>query len=390
MRISTNYIYESTRQTLQRNISNLLKVQEVMATQRKVNRLSDDPIAVGRILNVDRMIGQNDQFQRNLGTASTITDLYDGALSSSIDVLTRAKELALAESNSATSTQATREAARVEILSLAGQLVSIANLQYGDRFLFGGFSDSAPPFLDASAEAIPGPGNTGTATITSQSIIRPAAVTGNAYEVRFQGGPPLAYDIVNITTGATLSAGSVYSSGNPIVFDGISLQISGNPADGDIFAVSTVPAGTYVGDQGTIRLEIDHNVLQQVNLTGDAVFRGAGSATGVDIFSLFQRMNTALQSNDQTQLSAILNELDAAAGQISRTQAEVGARQNLFAKSKERLQDLKMNMEVLLSDLRDVDLTEAITELNRQENAYQAVLAATSKILQPNLLDFLT
>ena len=46
-------------------------------------------------------------------------------------------------------------------------------------------------------------------------------------------------------------------------------------------------------------------------------------------------------------------------------------------------------MDMLLSNIRDVDITEAITELNRQENAYQAVLGATAKLLQPNLLDFL-
>jgi flagellar hook-associated protein 3 FlgL len=46
-------------------------------------------------------------------------------------------------------------------------------------------------------------------------------------------------------------------------------------------------------------------------------------------------------------------------------------------------------MQTFLTDLRDVEVTDAITELNKQENAYQAVLSATGKILQPSLLDFL-
>src|SRR5512133_2084608 len=119
MRISTNYIYENTRKTMQRSITNLLDVHEVMATQRKVNHLSDDPVASGRILNVDRMNGQNDQFVRNLDTASTLTNLYDGAFDSTTNLLKRAKELVLGEANSASSTASTREAARVEIVSLA-------------------------------------------------------------------------------------------------------------------------------------------------------------------------------------------------------------------------------------------------------------------------------
>ena len=132
MRISTNYIYGTLRRTMQNSITNLLKAQEVMATQRRINRLSDDPVAAGRALSVNTMIEQHEQFLRNLGTADSWAELYDQSLGATVDVLKRAKELLLSEANSATSTEATREASRIEIVSLAGQLTAIANLQYGD------------------------------------------------------------------------------------------------------------------------------------------------------------------------------------------------------------------------------------------------------------------
>lgn len=42
-----------------------------------------------------------------------------------------------------------------------------------------------------------------------------------------------------------------------------------------------------------------------------------------------------------------------------------------------------------LSEVEGVDLPAAMVDLQLQEMAYQAALAATARALQPNLLDFL-
>ena len=42
-----------------------------------------------------------------------------------------------------------------------------------------------------------------------------------------------------------------------------------------------------------------------------------------------------------------------------------------------------------LSDVENVDVAAAIVDLQMQEVAYQAALGATSRVLQPTLLDFL-
>ncbi|HUT23159.1 MAG TPA: flagellin [Sumerlaeia bacterium] len=388
MRISTNYIYNSTRRTIQQSVTNLLKAQEVMATQRRINHLSDDPVDSGRMLNVNAMISQHEQFLRNIGTAATVSELYDGAMDSTISLLKRAKELLLGQANSATSTPTTREAARIEIVSLASQLVANANLQYADRFLFAGFADDAAPFLDMFATATPG--GAYAISVASQTIADPALVTGDTYDIVFTG--PATYDVINTTTGVPVSVGNAYTSGAAIQFDGIRIAISdtpGPPAGGEVFTVTTTPAGTYVGDSGIIQLEIEQDVWQQINFTGDRVFLGAGLSAGVNLFDIFERANVALRSNDQVEINNLLQEFDSALSQTATVQSLAGSRENLFEKTSDRLLDVKMKMEILLSELRDVDITEAITELNRRENAYQAVLGATAKVLQPNLLDFL-
>lgn len=389
MRISTNYIYNNTTRIMQQSISNLLKSQEIMATQKRINHISDDPVDMGRILDTRSMVAQNDQFIRNLDTANSIAELYDGSLDSAISLLERAKELLLDETSSATSTELTREAARTEIVSLASQLVSIGNLQYGDRFLYAGFLDDTAPFIDLSAAAAPDAGNTGGAAVSQQAIFDPAAVTGDDYEVVF-AVPPGTWTVNNLTTGALNVASGTYTSGEEIQFDGITVIVEdspGPPANGDRWTVSTTPAGQYVGDNGVIELEIEQDVWERINLIGDEVFRGAGG--GVDVFDLFEQANEALRNNDQVALNALLQDFDDAAEQLGRFQAQIGARENLYSNTKDRVLDVQMRLEILQSELEDVDVTEAVTELNQRENAYQAVLSATAKVLQPNLLDFL-
>jgi flagellar hook-associated protein 3 FlgL len=48
-----------------------------------------------------------------------------------------------------------------------------------------------------------------------------------------------------------------------------------------------------------------------------------------------------------------------------------------------------LHLKSSLSDVEDVDLAAATIDLQTQQVAYQAALAATGKTIQPSLLDFL-
>ena len=42
-----------------------------------------------------------------------------------------------------------------------------------------------------------------------------------------------------------------------------------------------------------------------------------------------------------------------------------------------------------LSDVEDIDLPKTISDMQLQQVAYQAALAASAKVVQPSLVDFL-
>jgi flagellar hook-associated protein 1 len=85
-----------------------------------------------------------------------------------------------------------------------------------------------------------GKGNEGGAGVASAVIADVTLLTLDDYEIRFTG--PAAYDVVNTTTGATVSSGA-YVAGNTISFDGIDVVITDTgvpPVTGDFFTVSVV------------------------------------------------------------------------------------------------------------------------------------------------------
>lgn len=386
-RVTQNQIFQTTRNILQQQTRSLLKAQEIMATQKRINRLSDDPVGAGRVFAMRAQLSQTLQFQRNIDRATTLAESYDTALSQVNDILTRARELVTSQSNTATTSDATREAAAIELITLREQLVNISNNRIGGQYIFAGHLDNDPPFEGATVATAAGGGNTGTGAVDSATVANTVELTLDNYQIVFTG--PGTYDVVNVDDGITVVTGAAYTPGGTISFDGIEVEISGAPAAGDTFDVNVTPPGNYVGDNGQVRYEIEQNVLNTVNLTGDEVFLGVGVTNGENIFDMFNDIVEALRNNDEAGIVGTLERIDRSQDQVVNSQAVIGARENLYDTTMTRLQDLEINLQSLISSIEDIDVAEAATNFTIAENAYQASLSAAGRMIQPSLMDFL-
>ena len=68
---------------------------------------------------------------------------------------------------------------------------------------------------------------------------------------------------------------------------------------------------------------------------------------------------------------------------------EVGARTNRVTYTKEKHENITLNLKETLSRVEDIDMVEAIIQMTEMETAYQASLQVGAKIMQLSLLDFL-
>ncbi|BFU42133.1 flagellar hook-associated protein FlgL [Krasilnikovia sp. MM14-A1004] len=143
--------------------------------------------------------------------------------------------------------------------------------------------------------------------------------------------------------------------------------------------------GAYIGDTGQVARTVGNGVKVRVDVTGPEAF---GSGT-TQLFTVLQGIADSIRSGDSTALSDGLKNLDSAADLVKNTLSDVGARYNRVAQTKQSAEDRLLAVTSQLSDVEDVDLPKTIMEMQLQQTSYQAALAASAKVIQPSLIDFL-
>lgn len=184
MRITQNSLFEQLRYQLQINAGRLLTAQERVATQKRFSRLSESPVEGGRVLDLATALARSEQYVKNIDRSSSLAGIQDTTLGQVGDLIARAKELLLQESNEATSTSSTREAARIEIAHLLSQLVQAANTQFDGQYVFSGFRTDTPAFADAAVSVAP-PSTAGGVTVTGQQVADFTQLTYHDYQIQF-------------------------------------------------------------------------------------------------------------------------------------------------------------------------------------------------------------
>jgi flagellar hook-associated protein 3 FlgL len=167
--------------------------------------------------------------------------------------------------------------------------------------------------------------------------------------------------------------------------DGVAVERSDGTAPGEVAGDWMYRGG--VGDQVTRR--VSEQDVVTVNLTADDVFGFDAAAPGTDLFSLLDGIEAALKDGDQAALTGQLADLDTALERIGDQQGKIGAATNRVDAAMSRNQEEQLAVRSELATTEDVDISSAVMELQTQETAYQATLAALSRIMQPSLVDFL-
>jgi flagellar hook-associated protein 3 len=145
MRIADRFKYDLFMYQFSTVKSNLDRVQEQLAKQKKVLRPSDDPVAYSISVDLRAESVLYEQMSRNILRVTTFGRVYDTTFSTIKDLLTEAKGIAI---NHATGSMdsALRENATNQVESIIEQLVSLGNTVVGDTYVFGGKRSNVAPF----------------------------------------------------------------------------------------------------------------------------------------------------------------------------------------------------------------------------------------------------
>ena len=108
MRVADKMAFNQVNQNLVKNRSEMADLQNQAATQKRINKPSDDPLASARVLVARTEERGNSQFIKNINNAKSFLEFSDQSLGELSDILVRAKELAISQSNDASGNEETR------------------------------------------------------------------------------------------------------------------------------------------------------------------------------------------------------------------------------------------------------------------------------------------
>jgi flagellar hook-associated protein 3 FlgL len=146
-------------------------------------------------------------------------------------------------------------------------------------------------------------------------------------------------------------------------------------------AVSGSAAGVYQGNNGQVLREVAPGTSIAVNADAQATFD--------PLFKAIATLRAGIAADDQAGISSSVGELDTALDAVSVSRAALGAKTNRLDFLKSRQENISVNLTGLLSQVKDVDMAEAIMNFTMSQNVYSASLKAGAQALQPSLLDFL-
>jgi flagellar hook-associated protein 3 FlgL len=134
---------------MQKQAEALLQRQEQLASQKRINRPSDDPIGIGRVLNGRSMLATIDQYTENIRQGKTRLEMTDQTLAMVGDLVKQARRIA-EEKSGAEISASEREFAAGQIKEIYDQVLQLANSKHGGRYMFAGNLTDTVPFTRAS------------------------------------------------------------------------------------------------------------------------------------------------------------------------------------------------------------------------------------------------
>lgn len=154
MRISDSQFSQMMLQSLQLNNAGLGKVMQQMSTSERLTKLSDDPMASVKLLNLDREDSAINQYKSNIANVKTALTSQEVHLESVNESLKRMNELVLWGANG-TLTDNERTGMITELESLRASVVSSFNAQDEEgRYLFSGTKTDTPALSNASGSYV--------------------------------------------------------------------------------------------------------------------------------------------------------------------------------------------------------------------------------------------
>ena len=409
MRVTNKSIYDTTIFTLGNITEELYNANKVVATGKRINSLSDDPVGLTQCLNLRSSLANLDQLEKNIAMGRTWLNAGETALDSISNLISDTKVLCIQMANG--SINATDRADAGEVVDgYLRQILSLANSEVSGQYIFGGTKTGTRPFAfddEANPTAVTYSGNDSPFTVRigkdatvavgrdGEEVFWDTCIiiddTNNRIDFTEDAGPEIEATIQNgkytasqLATAVENAMEAASSVDYTVSYDAntslFSIQDDGTLTDLQLLWQTGTHAGTSIGPDMGFGASGDD--------TGGTSYNGS---PGVEwgIFKTLIDLKGYLMADDVDGIERSMTRLDNHFNHFTTTISDTGYKEIRLDIKENVISDLNLSYMTRKSKLEDADMIEAISELQAKEAAYQAALASSAKIMELSLMDYL-
>ncbi len=405
---------------LGRHQINFDKIQNQLATGKRIRRPADDPSAATNQMYFRTRLEELGQFEKNITESKSRLNIVDGQLDSVTNTLQRVRVLTVQAANGIYQGDnffELREVIAKEIDQHLRTLIEIANGRDSTgRPLFAGHTVENVPFeVIQSTNSDPGLGN----------------LEDDIIEVRYRGdiGKQIReverdqYIDVNLpgnqafwSTNMTITSSvdnSNYSALSDQAFriDGVEIRVAAGDTIDDIISKINLagievqankvgqdfislhtnsPHGVWLEDMGSSTVLKDIGLLSFDPSSSPSTYADSAQVSGLSLFGSMIKLRDDLRSGNQLEIGGQdLGNIDGSINNVLRHRAKMGARLNRLEEHEKKISWDQVYMTELLSKNEGIDIPEAIINLKWLESVHNYSLNVGARIVRPQLLDFL-
>ncbi len=412
-RISSNLTNDNAQYHMRMREHRMNHTQEQIASQSRIQNLRDAPLSAAHSTRYESYLTRLERYADNAQYAKDKHETAEGYVRQQLDMLQRIRELAV---QGAHGTYAREDLAAMgaEVDELLREMVEVANAKDGDgTAIFAGTRTASQAFravygnvpgadrelitdveylgnidskmAEVSEGSLVSLNNPGNRLFWAENQTVASEVEATGYQVQQDSTVYIDNEEIRLTEGDNIN--SIIAKIND---SGAAVRARLDPVMDSLVLESTSPHQIWVEDGENSSVMGDLGILDEQGGRPPQNYASDARVSGGSLFDMVIALRDNLFEGDQEQIgSGVLRGIDQGFDNLNGNLGRIGAQTARLEHTYRRLAHEKPVYQDRLSNERDIDMAEAITDLRMLEHTHRAATAVAARTIQPTLLDFL-
>jgi flagellar hook-associated protein 3 FlgL len=401
MRVSTAQFYFQNAQQLSAKQSDVNEQIQYLSSGKRVLTAKDDAVSFGTLAGYKDELNNIAKYQRNINQAENRNGLQETSFANAEDIIQQLKQLFL-QANNGSLNDSDLDALAELAKNSQQQMLDIANIKdETGGYIFAGFQTQTTPFNLQADGSVNYMGDSGVREIQVGKSVMVA--TNQAGDKAFE---KVKNDLGDFTATYNVNTSSI-SVNQAIIADPSSYDVLGSPPDYNFNFASATSLTVTDGNGVSVFNTTTYNPGQTIAFNGVEVQLDGNPLPGDDFtltpqedISIFETINRAIEwlqvgssavnpIQHAVDYNEILSQLDQGLNHMTSQRVDAGVRLSLIDVQANNHADSELTITSGRSNIEDLDFAKAVASFEQSQVSLQAAQQSFVQVKNLSLFNYL-